>query len=77
MGQIYLNGEPVDKLPDHALKIMSERLSKVVSEYFSAHPDEYLRFLEGQKRKKEREAAEASAPPPPPKKTRKRKTAVS
>ncbi len=56
MGQIYLNGEPVDKLPDYALKIMSERLSRVVSQYFSEHPDEYIRYIEGRERRR-REAA--------------------
>lgn len=51
MGQIYLNGEPVDKLPEYALKIMSERLSRVVSQHFSEHPDEYIRYLEGRKKR--------------------------
>lgn len=52
MGQIYLNGKPVDKIPDEALKIMSERLSRVVSQYFSEHPDEYRRFLADRERRR-------------------------
>ena len=52
MGQIYLNGEPVDKIPEEALKIMSERLSETVSRYFNAHPDEYEAFLKEQDEKK-------------------------
>ena len=60
MGQIYLNGQPVDELPPEALKIMSERLSAVVSRYFTAHPDEYVKFLEG--REKRRKAQDAANP---------------
>ena len=56
---IYLNGEPVEKIPESAMQTMSERLSFVVSTYFSNHPDEYVRFLEGQeRRRREAEAAE-------------------
>lgn len=43
--KFFLNGEPVDKIPQWALDKMSERLSRVVSEYFMQHPDEYERFL--------------------------------
>ena len=49
--KFYLNGEPVDKIPQEALDIMSERLSRVVSQHFREHPDEYERFLEGRKKK--------------------------
>ncbi len=52
MGQIYLNGEPVDKIPEYALKIMSERLSRVVNQHFAQHPDEYIRFMESLEKKK-------------------------
>ena len=45
---IYLNDEPVDNIPPEALEIMAERLSKVVSEYFRTHPDEYEPFLKSQ-----------------------------
>lgn len=56
---IYLNNEPVEKIPEQAMQTMAERLSFVVSTYFSNHPDEYVRFLEGQKRRRmEAEAAE-------------------
>ena len=56
---IYLNGEPVEKIPESAMQTMAERLSFVVSTYFSNHPDEYVRFLEGrERRRREAEAAE-------------------
>ena len=51
MADFYLNGEPIDKLPPEALKIMSENLSRVVSRYFSNHLDEYERYLNSKKRK--------------------------
>ena len=60
MGQFYLNGKPVDKIPDYALKIMSERLSRVVSQHFSEHPDEYRRYMADLERRK---AARAQASP--------------
>ena len=47
-----LNGEPVDKIPEWAQEKMAERLSRVVSQYFSEHPDEYERFLAEQARKR-------------------------
>lgn len=69
---IYLNGEQVDRLPENALQTMSERLSSVVSTYFSNHPDEYQRFLEGRERRRaEREEQERAAKAP---KKRKRPT---
>ena len=79
MGQIYLNDKPVDELPQWALDIMAERLSKVVSEYFSRHPDQYIKFLEGQEelyRRRAEEAARAAeeAANPKPKRTRRKKT---
>ena len=55
--KIYLNGVEVTEIPKEALAIMSERLSRVVSTYFSEHPDEYERFLAERERKK----AESSA----------------
>ena len=56
---IYLNNEPVEKIPEQAMQTMAERLSFVVSTYFSNHPDEYVRFLEGlERRRREAEAAE-------------------
>ena len=51
--RFYLNGEPVDKLPQEALDVMAERLSRVVSQYFSQHPDEYEAFLKSRKNKQE------------------------
>lgn len=51
--KFYLNGEPVDKIPQEALDIMSERVGRVVSQYFQKHPDEYERFLEGRKQKEQ------------------------
>ncbi len=50
--KIYLNGVEVKEIPKEALAIMSERLSRVVSAYFSEHPDEYERFLAERERKR-------------------------
>ena len=47
--KFYLNGEQVDRIPQEALDVMSERLSRVVSQYFKEHPEEYEPFLEGLK----------------------------
>ena len=52
---IYLNDELVEKIPESAMRTMAERLSFVVSTYFSNHPDEYVRFLEGQERRRKEE----------------------
>ena len=52
--KFFLNGEPIDRLPQEALDAMSERLSRVVSRYFSQHPDEYEAFLREQEMKKGR-----------------------
>ena len=67
MGRFYLNGNPVDKIPEDAIASMSERLSRTISEYFSLHPDEYLRFIDSQQRAENK---------PHDKKVRKRKTAT-
>ena len=50
--KFYLNGEPVDKIPQYALDIMAERLSRVVSQHFREHPEEYAAFLAWQNKKK-------------------------
>lgn len=47
--KFFLNGEPVDEIPQWALDKMSERLSRVVSQHFMQHPDEYERFLKARK----------------------------
>lgn len=41
----FLNGEPIEKLPQWACDKLSERLSDVVSRHFAQHPDEYERYL--------------------------------
>ena len=38
----YLNGEPVDKLPEEALDKMAENFGRGVSEYYQNHPEEWL-----------------------------------
>ena len=42
----YLNGEPVDKIPDEALDIMCKRMGEAASEYYTRHPDEWARLQE-------------------------------
>lgn len=49
--RFFLNGEPVDVIPQEALDKMAERLSRVVSQHFREHPDEYERFLKSRERK--------------------------
>lgn len=49
---IFLNGEPVTEIPQDALDIMSERLSRVVSSYFARHPEEYEAYLAGKEQMK-------------------------
>ena len=45
MVTFYLNEKAFDVLPQEALFQMSERLSGVISLYFSAHPDEYEKLI--------------------------------
>ena len=42
---------PVGKLPDEYLDKMAERLGRVMSAYYTAHPDQWVRFCEEQDRK--------------------------
>ena len=49
----YLNAESVKELPPWATDKISERLSRVVSLYFSQHPDEYEEFLKSREKNKE------------------------
>ncbi len=51
--KFFLNGEPVDTIPQCALDKMAERLSRVVSQHFAQHPDEYERFLREKQRMEE------------------------
>lgn len=47
----YLNDESIDVLPPWASDKISERLSRVVSLYFSQHPEEYEEFLSSREKK--------------------------
>lgn len=40
----YVAGVKVDRLTPEQLDRMSERLSKSMSEYYTRHPDEYLKL---------------------------------
>ena len=40
----YVGGQKVDKLSEEQLSKMSGRLSKSMSEYYTAHPDEYIKL---------------------------------
>ena len=51
--KFFLNGEPVEQIPPEALEKMSERLSRVVSEHFSQHPDQYEAFLRSRENKEQ------------------------
>lgn len=61
MGRIFWRGEEVKELPESALQEMSERLSYVVSTYFSQHPDEYKIYLESKKKREEEAESNATA----------------
>lgn len=41
---LFYGGKQVDRLPQEALDRISERMSRVMSEYYSQHPDEYARL---------------------------------
>ncbi len=56
----FYKGQEIERLPESALKEMSERLSVVVSAYFTAHPDEYAAYLES-RRARERERVSTTA----------------
>lgn len=43
---MYLNGEKVDKLPQDAIEKMCKNISRVVSEYFAQHPEEFDEWME-------------------------------
>ena len=43
---IYVGGKPVDKLTPEQLDRMADRLSKTMSDYYTAHPEEYRRLVE-------------------------------
>ena len=38
--------EQIERLPQEALDIMSERLSRTMSDYYTQHPDEFRRLCE-------------------------------
>ena len=40
---LYYNGEQVETLPQEARDNISKRLSEVMSTYYTAHPQEYLK----------------------------------
>lgn len=58
--QCYLDGEPIDELPPDAVKIMSERLSQVVSAYVRAHPKECAKYMESLRRRNQAEGVSAA-----------------
>ena len=41
---LYVGGKQVDTLTDEQLERMAERLSKTMSIYYTAHPDEFKRL---------------------------------
>lgn len=58
--QCFLNGEPIKELPPDAVKIMSERLSQVVSAYVRSHPEECKKYMESLQRRNRLEGVEAT-----------------
>lgn len=41
----YVGGKQVDKLTDEQCERMAQRISEVLSNYYTAHPEEYLKLL--------------------------------
>ena len=49
----FIGNKQVDKLPPEYLDKMAERLSLVMSRYYTAHPDEYIRLLKADEANKQ------------------------
>lgn len=43
---INLNGQKVDRIPEGALKEMSARLTRVVRDYFTQHPEQFDEWMQ-------------------------------
>ena len=41
---LHINGKQVDTLAEEQLEKMAEKLSDVMSRYYSNHPEEYLKL---------------------------------
>ena len=41
---IYIGDKQVDKLPEEYVEKMAQRLSEVLSLYYTAHPDEFAKL---------------------------------
>ncbi len=41
---LYVGGKQVDSLTDEQLEKMADRLSEVMSQYYTAHLDEFLKL---------------------------------
>lgn len=48
----FIGDKQVDKLPPEYLDKMAERLSLVMSRYYTAHPDEFVRLVKADEEKK-------------------------
>ena len=42
---LYVGGKQVDTLTEEQRQRLADRLSEVMSNYFTAHPDEYLKLI--------------------------------
>lgn len=58
--KFFLNGVQVDKIPEEAKAVMSERLGRVVSQHFKEHPEEYEPFLRGLEKLRAQKALEGN-----------------
>lgn len=43
----FIGGKPVEKLTEEQLDAMARRLGEAMSIYYTAHPDEYIKFKGG------------------------------
>jgi hypothetical protein len=50
---LYYKGEQVETLPQEARDNISKRLSEVMSTYYTAHPEEYLKVKSVSKNREE------------------------
>jgi hypothetical protein len=57
MGMVTYQGKEYEELPDFAREAIAANLSRVVSLWYSNHPEEYKAFLEWKKKKEAEKAS--------------------
>lgn len=44
--RMFLNGEPVDEMPEWAKKKLGEQMAKAVKDYYETHFDKWIEFCD-------------------------------